>query len=284
MRYQVCITTDPVPTTAFQPYQLRRASGLDGSNLNQRQHDSWVEHNPAVSWTFLTPIDTTWGERPSPPPPPPSARCGIMSASCKQRRVLVTAGVSAAKCCAYLSVCRRRAHSPGPRWWRSRRRPRPPPGPPAPAAAALMTAPVSAGRHCRQLGRLPAASRPGQPPSPEASARPPAAARSGAPSEEPPAGTGAASPGAADCRWRNRSPAVALRTPSVPLSRLRPGRRGAHTWGRPAAAESDRRRRRWGSAPGPPSAGHWRRPGSSSRHSGGDEWPADCAGRRRRPM
>ena len=40
MRYQVCITTDPVPTTAFQPYQLRRASGLDGSNLNQRQHDS----------------------------------------------------------------------------------------------------------------------------------------------------------------------------------------------------------------------------------------------------
>ena len=40
MRYQVCITTDPVPTTAFQPYQLRRASGLDGSNLIQRQHDS----------------------------------------------------------------------------------------------------------------------------------------------------------------------------------------------------------------------------------------------------
>ena len=40
VRYQVCITTDPVPTTAFQPYQLRKASGLDGSNLNQRQHDS----------------------------------------------------------------------------------------------------------------------------------------------------------------------------------------------------------------------------------------------------
>ena len=48
MRYQVCITTDPVPTTAFQPYQLRRASGMDGSNLNQRQHDSWVEHNPGL--------------------------------------------------------------------------------------------------------------------------------------------------------------------------------------------------------------------------------------------
>ena len=47
MRYQVCIPTDPVPTTVFQLYQLRRASGLDGSNLNQRQHDSWVEHNPA---------------------------------------------------------------------------------------------------------------------------------------------------------------------------------------------------------------------------------------------
>ena len=47
MRYQVCITTDPVPATAFLPYQLWRASGLDGSNLNQRQHDSWVEHNPA---------------------------------------------------------------------------------------------------------------------------------------------------------------------------------------------------------------------------------------------
>ena len=47
VRYQVCITTDPVPTTAFLPYQLRRASGLDGSNLNQRHHDSWVEHNPA---------------------------------------------------------------------------------------------------------------------------------------------------------------------------------------------------------------------------------------------
>ena len=30
IRYQVCITTDPVPTTAFQPYQLRRASGLTG--------------------------------------------------------------------------------------------------------------------------------------------------------------------------------------------------------------------------------------------------------------
>ena len=42
MRYQVCITTDPVPTTAFLPYwyQLRRASGLDGSNLNQQQLDS----------------------------------------------------------------------------------------------------------------------------------------------------------------------------------------------------------------------------------------------------
>ena len=40
MRYQVCISTDPVLTTAFQPYQLRRASGLGGSNLNQRQHDS----------------------------------------------------------------------------------------------------------------------------------------------------------------------------------------------------------------------------------------------------
>ena len=53
MRYQVCITTDPVPTIAFLPYQLRRTSGLDGSNLNQRQHDSWVEHNPAerpVQW------------------------------------------------------------------------------------------------------------------------------------------------------------------------------------------------------------------------------------------
>ena len=25
MRYQVCITTDPAPTTAFPPYQLRRA-------------------------------------------------------------------------------------------------------------------------------------------------------------------------------------------------------------------------------------------------------------------
>ena len=49
MRYKVCITTDPVPTAAFQPYQLRRAGGLDGSNLNQRQHDSWVEHNPASS-------------------------------------------------------------------------------------------------------------------------------------------------------------------------------------------------------------------------------------------
>ena len=48
MRNQVCITTDPVPITAFLPYQLRRASGLDGTNLNQRQHDSWVEHNPAV--------------------------------------------------------------------------------------------------------------------------------------------------------------------------------------------------------------------------------------------
>ena len=46
MRYQVCITTDPVPTTAFLPYRLRRASGLDGSNLNQLQHESWVEHNP----------------------------------------------------------------------------------------------------------------------------------------------------------------------------------------------------------------------------------------------
>ena len=45
-RYKVCITTDPVPTTAFLTYQLRRTSGLDGSNLNQRQHDSWVEHNP----------------------------------------------------------------------------------------------------------------------------------------------------------------------------------------------------------------------------------------------
>ena len=39
VRYQVCITTDPVPTTAFLPYQLRRPSGLDGSNLNKRQHD-----------------------------------------------------------------------------------------------------------------------------------------------------------------------------------------------------------------------------------------------------
>ena len=57
MRYQVCITTDTVPTTAFLPYQLRRASGLDGNNVNQRQQDSWVEHNPAydvIIWPQMT--------------------------------------------------------------------------------------------------------------------------------------------------------------------------------------------------------------------------------------
>ena len=58
VRYQACITTDPVPTTTFLPYQLRRASGLDGSNLNRRQHYSWVEHNPGRNRNMSQPVNS----------------------------------------------------------------------------------------------------------------------------------------------------------------------------------------------------------------------------------
>ena len=76
MPYQVCITTDPVPTTTFLPYQLRRASGLDGSNLNQRQHDSRVEHNPGSETGCLKDRGLTriWGKRPERRPSVPSTR------------------------------------------------------------------------------------------------------------------------------------------------------------------------------------------------------------------
>ena len=55
MRYQVCITTDPVPTTAFQPYQLRRLAGWMGVIWisGNTTHESSTTLAPGEWWPYM---------------------------------------------------------------------------------------------------------------------------------------------------------------------------------------------------------------------------------------